>query len=155
MGGGGSWDSLSSDQLKKLEDTAKKSIRETEPTKRSVFISFAGEDLDEVNLLRGQAKNDNSPFEFVDMSVKQPWETDWESKCRTKIKGCDGVIALISKHTPSATGQLFEIKAAEEEKVPIMLMYSSSDRPSLPYPLSTRLVNIWSWPNIKSFLSKL
>jgi len=46
MGGGGSWDSLSSDQLKKLEDTAKKSIRETEPAKRNVFISFAGENLD-------------------------------------------------------------------------------------------------------------
>ncbi|HQB57259.1 MAG TPA: hypothetical protein PLG76_02275 [Candidatus Paceibacterota bacterium] len=89
------------------------------------------------------------------MSVKTPWETDWESKCRTKIKGCDGMIALISKHTPSATGELYEIKTAGEEKVPVMLMYTGSDRPTLPYSLSGRLVNVWSWDNIKSFINKL
>jgi hypothetical protein len=122
---------------------------------KRIFIAFAVEDIRTRDLLVGQAKNDNSPFEFVDMSVKTPWETDWESKCRTKIKGCDGLIALISKNTSLATGQLFEIKTAEEEKIPVMLMYSSNDRPTLPYPLNSRLINVWSWANIKSFLSKL
>lgn len=122
---------------------------------KKIFIAFAIEDVRSRDFLVGQAKNDNSPFEFVDMSVKQPWETDWETKCRAKIKGCDGMIALISKHTPTATGELFEIKAAAEEKVPTMLMYSSSDRPTLPSSLSGRLVNVWSWPNLKAFLNKL
>ena len=122
---------------------------------KRIFIAFAIEDVRSRDFLVGQAKNDKSPFEFVDMSVKQPWETDWEAKCRTKIKGCDGVIALISKDTPSATGQLFEIKTAGEEKVPTMLMYSTSDRPTLPTSLSGRLVNIWNWQNIKSFIEKL
>lgn len=122
---------------------------------KRIFIAFAIEDVRSRDFLVGQAKNENSPFEFVDMSVKQPWETDWESKCRARIRSCDGVIALISKHTPSATGQLFEIKAAEEERIPTMLMYSGSDRPTLPYSLSGKLVNVWSWDNIKSFVSKL
>jgi len=122
---------------------------------KRIFIAFAIEDVRSRDFLVGQAKNDNSPFEFVDMSVKKPWETDWEAKCRVKIRGCDGMIALISKYTPTATGELFEITTAEEEKVPTMLMYSSSDRPSLPYPLNKRLVNIWSWPKIKSFLNRL
>ena len=122
---------------------------------KRIFIAFAIEDVRSRDFLVGQANNDKSPFEFVDMSVKQPWETDWEAKCRTKIKGCDGVIALISKDTPSATGQLFEIKTAGEEKVPTMLMYSTSDRPTLPTSLSGRLVNIWNWQNIKSFIEKL
>jgi hypothetical protein len=122
---------------------------------KRIFIAFAIEDVRSRDFLVGQAKNDNSPFEFVDMSVKKAWETDWESKCRMKISGCDGVIALISKHTPTATGELFEIKTAEEEKIPTMLMYSSSDRPSLPYPLSTKLVHVWSWPNIKTFLNRI
>ena len=122
---------------------------------KRIFIAFAVEDIRTRDLLVGQARNDNSPFEFVDMSVKTPWETDWESKCRTKIKGCDGLIALISKNTSLATGQLFEIKTAEEEKIPVMLMYSSNDRPTLPYPLNSRLINVWSWANIKSFLGKL
>ena len=122
---------------------------------KRVFIAFAVEDVRSRDFLVGQARNENSPFEFVDMSVKQPWETDWESKCRTKIKGCDGVIALISKYTPSATGQLYEIRTAEEEKIPVMLMYSGSDRPVLPYSLTGRLVNVWNWSNIKSFINGL
>ncbi len=122
---------------------------------KRIFIAFAIEDKTFRDFLVGQSKNDKSPFEFVDMSVKTPWETDWESKCRTKIKGCDGMIALISKNTISATGELYEIKTAGEEKVPLMLMYTGSDRPTLPSSLSGRLVNVWSWDNIKSFINKL
>lgn len=122
---------------------------------KRIFIAFAIEDVRSRDFLVGQAKNDNSPFEFVDMSVKQPWETDWESKCRSRIKGCDGVIVLVSRHTPYATGQLFEIRAAEEEHIPIMLMYSSSDRPTLPHSLSGKLINVWNWDNIKAFLNRL
>lgn len=123
-------------------------------TKR-VFIAFAMEDVRSRDFLVGQSKNNNSPFEFVDMSVKEPWSTDWKTKCRSKIKGCDGVIALISKYTPSASGQLFEIQAASEEKVPTMLMYSGSDRPTLPVTLAGRQVNIWSWENLKKFIGNL
>lgn len=38
---------------------------------KRVFISFAIEDSRLRDLLVGQAKNNNSPFEFVDMSVKR------------------------------------------------------------------------------------
>jgi len=37
--------------------------------KKRVFISFAIEDKNLRNMLVGQARNENSPFEFVDMSV--------------------------------------------------------------------------------------
>lgn len=122
---------------------------------KRVFIAFAIEDIRFRDFLVGQAKNDRSPFEFVDMSVKTPWQTDWEEKCRVKIRSCDGVIALISKNTPSASGELFEIKCAYEEKIPVMLMYINNDRPVLPFPLSTRSINIWSWDNLKSFMNRL
>lgn len=129
-------------------------VRRNNMAKR-IFIAFAIEDIRSRNFLVGQARNENSPFEFVDMSVKQPWETDWETKCQARIRSCHGVIALISKHTPSATGQLFEIRTAEEEHILTMMMYSSSDRPTLPYSLSGKRINIWSWENIKSFIDNL
>lgn len=122
---------------------------------KRIFISFAIEDVRFRDFLVGQAKNDASPFEFVDMSVKKAWETDWETKCRSKIKGCDGMIALISKNTPNASGEIFEIRCGYEEKVPVMLMYINNDRPTLPSLLSGKLVNTWSWDNIKSFINKL
>ena len=86
--------------------------------KKRVFISFAIEDENLRNLLVGQGKNDDTPFEFVDMSVKQPWDSAWKTKCRTKIKGCDGIVAIVTKNTKFATGQLWEIDCAKEEYIP-------------------------------------
>jgi len=39
---------------------------------KRIFISFAIEDKELRTFLVGQARNENSPFEFTDMSVKEP-----------------------------------------------------------------------------------
>jgi hypothetical protein len=124
---------------------------------KRVFISFAIEDERSRDFLVGQARNENSPFEFVDMSVKQPWSDSWRDRCRTKIRGCDGMIALVSKNTGSASGQLFEVRCAKEEKVPIRGIYiSTTDRPSsLPDEFTGVLVQSWTWANIKNFIDSL
>ena len=61
--------------------------------------SFAYEDKVLRDFLVEQARNENSPFEFIDMSVKDPWESCWKTNCRAKIKMCDGVIAIITNNT--------------------------------------------------------
>ena len=53
--------------------------------KRNVFISFAMEDLGEVNLLRGQAKNENSPIEFNDWSVSEPYDSERAEYIKQRI----------------------------------------------------------------------
>ncbi|MEH6560328.1 MAG: hypothetical protein V7713_02745, partial [Marinobacter sp.] len=75
-------------------------------SKKRIFISFAMEDKTLRDFLVGQAKNEKSPFEFVDMSVKKPWDSAWKTNCRMKIKGCDGVIIIVTKNTKNADGQL-------------------------------------------------
>jgi hypothetical protein len=42
--------------------------RETTATKNRIFVSFAMEDKKYRDFLVGQAKNERSPFEFVNMS---------------------------------------------------------------------------------------
>lgn len=121
-----------------------------------IFISFAIEDASLRTLLVGQGRNEKSPFEFVDMSVKEPWDSAWKTKCRTKIKGCDGVIGIITDNTVNATGELWELQCAYDEGVPVMLIYGNKDRPTkLPAPVSGRLINLWTWENISKFLDKL
>lgn len=124
-----------------------------------VFIAFAIEDANLRDFLVGQARNERSPFSFMDMSVKEPWSEDWRSKCRTKIKGCDGVIGIITKNTKNATGQLWELKCAYEEKIPVRLIFGNKDdRPdpsNLPEPVKDRRVYEWTWDNIKAFLDSL
>jgi hypothetical protein len=122
-----------------------------------IFISFAVEDKTYRDLLIGQAKNGKSPFEFVDMSVKEPWDSAWKTKCRTKIKGCDGMIVMISKNTAKAAGQLWEVTCAKEENIPLRGIYINADNKptSLPDELSgVRMVN-WTWDNIANFINSL
>jgi hypothetical protein len=47
----------------------------------SNLCGFAIEDKTYRDFLIGQAKNEKSPFEFVDMSVKEPWGEKWKANC--------------------------------------------------------------------------
>lgn len=122
-----------------------------------VFIAFAMEDVRMRDLLVGQARNERTPFEFTDMSVKQPWDDEWKRRCRTRIKGCDGAIVLVSTSTANAAGQIWEIQTAKEERVPVLGIYTSQTfRPSvLPNALAGVTLRDWTWANIKAFLDRL
>lgn len=122
-----------------------------------IFTSFAIEDAVLRTFLVGQARNERSPFTFVDMSVKEPWDSAWKTNCRIKIKACDGVVGIITNNTLKATGQLWELECAYAEGVPVLLIYGQQDvRPTnLPAPISGRRILTWTWPNISAFLERL
>jgi hypothetical protein len=126
-------------------------------TKNRVFSSFAIEDVALRDLLVGQSRNAGSPFSFTDMSVKKPWDSMWKTKCQTKIKGCDGVIGIITKNTAQASGQIWELNCAYEEGIPTLLMYGYFGvRPKdLPSSIRSRRILTWSWSNISAFLNNL
>jgi hypothetical protein len=121
-----------------------------------IFVSFAIEDEDIKILFTGQAKNDKVPYEFTDMSVKKPWDSEWRTQCRARIKGCDGVIVLITKNLKNAEGALWEIKCAKEEGVPILGVYmkGTSDSDSPTELLGTKKVS-WTWKEIGDFVNSL
>lgn len=124
---------------------------------KRIFISFAKEDSNLRDFLVGQARNSNSPFEFVDMSVKQAWDSAWKTNCRRKIEGCDGVIALITKNTKNADGELWEIKCAKEEGIPCLGIWGNDDHygVSIPNELSSSQMRDWTWSNISSWLDRI
>ncbi len=122
---------------------------------KRIFTAFAIEDKSYRDLVVGQAKLERSPFEFTDMSVKEPWSEAWKTRCRTRMRGCDGIVALISKNTGAAAGQLWEIQCAYDENKPLLLMWINDERPALPDLLKGKRINVWSWDNLKTFISKL
>jgi len=87
----------------------------------------------------------------------KPWDEKWKTQCRSRIKGCDGMIALVSKNTKNASGALWEVKTSKEEKVPVRGIYTTADeRPTtLPAEFSGVTVVSWTWLNIKAFLNSL
>ena len=126
-------------------------------SKNRIFISFAIEDASLRDLLVGQAKNENSPFEFVDMSVKDPWDFAWKTNCRRKIKGCDGMLIIVTKNTKNADGQLWEINCAGEEGVPRLGIWGNSSNKPATLPAELKHVKIlnWTWTNISNWLDSL
>jgi hypothetical protein len=117
-----------------------------------VFIAFAIEDERQRDFLVGQAANDKCPFEFVDMSVKEPYDSAWKDRVRTRIRRSHGVVALASKNSTNSTGQKWEIQCAREEGKPILGIFAySNDRTTIP-GLS---IFEWKWETIKNWINRL
>lgn len=91
--------------------------------KKRAFISFDYDhDLDLKTLLVGQAKNEDTPFNIADFSIKEAISQDWKSKARTRIKGVDVVIVICGEHTDTASGVNAELQIAQEEGVDYFLL---------------------------------
>lgn len=123
---------------------------------KRIFIGFAIEDKFARDNLVYQAKQNHTPFEFIDMSVKNPWDSQWKTNCRARIRQCDGMIAFISDNTYNAEGALWEIKCAYEEGVPVYPVYIHNHGANrIPPELNGRRIYHWTWPNITGFLNSL
>lgn len=123
-------------------------------TKR-IFVAFAIEDRVSRDFLKGQSLHTNSSFEYIDMSAKEPWDSNWKTNCRTRIKGCDGVIALLSSNSLSADGQKWEITCAKEEGVQLIGMYIHASDTSSPKEMDGVRKIKWSRDEINDFIDKL
>jgi hypothetical protein len=122
-----------------------------------IFISFAIEDAFYRDGLVNQALDERSPFEFTDMSVKNPWEDSWKTRCRSKIISCDGMIALISRNTENASGARWEIRCAAEERIPMIGVHIHKDfnKRYTPHELYGHQVIDWTWEGIAKFIDRL
>lgn len=120
--------------------------------KKTIFIAFAIEDERQRDFLKGQSLNTNSPFEYVDMSVKQPYKSEWKERVRTRIRRSDGIIILVSKNSLNSSGQKWEIECAKEEKKKILGIWAYTDDRTNIAGVNTQ---VWTWPNIRKFIDNI
>ncbi len=125
------------------------------PRKKRIFVGFAVEDRQYRDLLRGQALLGSSPIEYTDFSVKQPWSNAWKRQCRQRIKGCDGMIALLSRNTRNADGARWEIKCAVEQGIPVLGVHVHRDDRYAPPEIAGRRTILWTWDGIANFINRL
>lgn len=123
--------------------------------KKRIFIAFAKEDERMRDMLKGQSLNTYVPFEYVDMSVKEPYDSAWKTRTRTRIKGSDGCIALLSRNSPQADGQLWEIKCAVEEYVPLLGLWIYKNDATIPPGFPASKAKAWTWSNVAGFIDSL
>lgn len=120
--------------------------------RKIVFIAFAMEDKSARDLIKGQSLNTKTPFEFIDMSVKEPYDAEWKKRVRTRILRSDGVLAIVSKNSPKSSGQKWEIKCAKEEKVKLRGVWAYKDDRTNLEGVNTM---VWTWDNIAKWIDGL
>ncbi|MBF7684115.1 TIR domain-containing protein [Acinetobacter sp. B5B] len=120
--------------------------------KKVIFVAFAIEDERQRDFLKGQSLHPRSPFEYIDMSVKTAYSSEWKDKVRTRIKRSDGVIVLVSKNSLTSSGQKWEIQCAKEENKPILgIWIYKEDRTNI----QGITIKLWSDANIINFIDSL
>lgn len=120
--------------------------------KKSVFIAFAIEDETQRNLFTGQSLHTDTTFEFIDMSVKERYDSDWKGKVQTRIRRSDGVIVLVSKNSLNSSGQKWEISCAKTEKKPILGIWAYTNDNTV---LDGIKAVAWTWAAIENFIDSL
>ncbi len=120
-----------------------------------VFISFDYDnDSDLKTLLVGQAKNNDSPFEIADWSVKEHISGDWKEKVRSRMRRVDQVAVICGEKTHTATGVAAELKIAQEESLPYFLLKGRSNK-TCTKPTSAKAgdkIYKWTWDNLKKLI---
>lgn len=156
MGGsGGGGRGLTGDELKKLTQAAREALKEgSQSVKKNVFISFAAEDEVEVNLLRGQAKKENTALEFNDWSVKEPFNSKnaeyIRRGIRERIRQSSVTICYLSNDTAKSKWVDWEIRESKKLGKEVIAMYKGSTHPSkLPPAIKEFGITLVPWDHKK------
>jgi len=154
--GGGVGGRRSLGDIRALEQRAKAALQ---GGKRNVFISFAMEDLDEVNLLRAHAKNEKSDIEFNDYSVREPYDSERAEYIRQKIteriERASVTVVYLSESTPQSEWVKWEVEKSLSLGKRVVAMYASDKPPSqLPAWVAEKTIKLVPWKNLANELGK-
>jgi len=139
MGGsGGSGTFISRIDVSRLENIARGELTKPPPApRRKIFLSFRVEDLDRVNLFRGQAKNENSDLDFIDYSLRAPFNSEnaeyIKRGIRERIKQSSVTVILVSKETHKSEWVDWEIRESIRLGKGVVAVKLEDD-PSMKYP---------------------
>jgi hypothetical protein len=126
-----------------------------EASNKRVFISFHVEDEAQVELLRQQAKNEQSDITFIDYSIKEPFDEKWKTQAAERIKQSSVFICMIGPETHKREAVIWEINKAYElgKKVIGVRIYRDENHP-IPRPLQDHNAKIINW-NLKDIAAEL
>ena len=124
-----------------------------------VFISFALKDAELRDALVEQIGKIDAEKKCVDMPMKKSWESAWKAETMETVRGCDGVIAIISESIVRADGQMWELRCSYDSGLPVLLIFAkgAEDMRAKDLPDLIREKDIATWDEmvISMFINKL
>lgn len=154
MGGGssGRWSRLG--DIRSLEERAKQALS---GGRKNVFISFATEDLDEVNLLRAHALNENSDIEFNDHSVREPYNSDRASYIKEKIgeriARSSVCVVYVSESTRQSEWVKWEVEESLRQGKKVVGVHPKGQAPQIaPEWVAKHSIRLINWSDLSAEL---
>jgi hypothetical protein len=138
MGGGGSegGGGIRPEDLRPIADRVRGILGEGDQSRKNVFLARAYEDEDEVNLLRGQAKNPDTNFELNDWSLREPFDSQHaeyiKRGIRERIRHSSITLVYLSLHAAASRWVDWEIRESLRLGKRVVGVYSGSAQPPLP-----------------------
>jgi hypothetical protein len=125
-----------------------------------VFLSFAFEDIAYVNLLRGQARNDNVPLEFNDWSVSEPINSDRanyiKEKIADRIAQSSVTVVFLSPAARESKWVNWEIEESIRRGKHVIGVYpSGAAQPPLPPAFVEHRLKAVTWPGLARAIEDL
>ncbi|WP_448664133.1 TIR domain-containing protein [Sphingomonas sp. CJ20] len=151
--GGGGYSRLG--DVKGLEQKAKEALQ---GGRKNVFISFSVKDIDEVNLVRAHAKNENSDIEFNDRSVREPYNSERaeyiRSRLKERINQSSTTVVYVSENTARSNWVQWEVKTSLELGKRVIAMYKGDAPPrNMPSWLQSPNITKVAWKDLARKLS--
>lgn len=118
------------------------------------FISFEMEDRWARDFLAQHAKDGNNDVQFIDYSVKSPFDSSWKTQCRERIARTKGTIVLIGETTWKSEAVLWEIaETVRQGHYMFGLQISRGNNYRVPPGLPVGNVIRWDFEQIAKWLS--
>jgi len=125
--------------------------------RRNTFLSFDFDDINEVNLLRGQAKNEKSDIEFIDRSVKDEINSERaeyiKQKITERIRQCSQTVVYISDKTPSSSWVKWEVEKSLELGKNVIAVHKGDSKPTkVPSCINDNNIKIVPWNKLSDHI---
>jgi len=151
MGGGSGISREGLGNTEELEKKAKEELQRGE--RRNTFLSFDYDDIDEVNLLRAQAKNEKSDVEFIDRSVKEPFDSERveyiKHKILERIRQCSQTVVYLGEKTSDSKWVKWEIEKSLEMGKKVIAVHKGDTAPTtLPQEIREKKVKVIPWSKL-------
>ena len=156
MGGGGTGGYRNIGDVDKLLQEARDRLNND--GRKNLFISFTFEDANEVNLLRAQAKNDNSDLEFNDWSVKDAFDSknaDYiKRQIAERIQRSSTTVVYVSDQTKNSQWVNWEVETSLKLDKRVIAVHKGDSPPkSLPDSVNkNEKILVIPWKNLRDKL---
>jgi hypothetical protein len=150
MGGGGGREHAERVHTERLEQIARDRLAGVGLRGPNVFLSFAGENLDLANALRGQAANDATDVRFQDWSVKEPYNSERadyiKARIRERIRRASIVVVLLTEESAHSDWVDWEAREGLRQGKKVIGMHPQATPPdSLPPSFTEHGLQVIAW----------